>query len=174
MKSKTRLYRIWQNVKTRCSNPNCEKYKYYGDKGITICDDWKNNFASFEEWSLKNGYKENLTIDRIDNNKNYEPSNCRWVDWNIQRRNTRKIMSTNTSGYRGVIWHKQNKKWRARIYYNNKKHSLGCFDTKEEAGKAYDVHIIVNNLEHTKNFEYSEVDLREIISTYKEKCKETE
>ena len=145
---------------------------YYGGKGIKVCEEWSNSFDAFKQWALQNGYKDKLTIDRIDNNGNYEPSNCRWVTDSIQKRNTRKIMATNTSGYRGVIWHKQNKKWRARIYYNNKKHSLGCYDSKIEAAKAYDRHIIVNNLEHTKNFEYSIEDYNDITVKYKQKLKD--
>ena len=84
---KTRLFSIWRNIKTRCFNNNSPMYKYYGFREITICDDWKNEFMNFYNWSMKNGYAENLTIDRIDVNGNYEPDNCRWVDYKIQSRN---------------------------------------------------------------------------------------
>ena len=88
----TRLYRVWDSMKKRCYNPNSQGYKYYGGKGITICDEWKNNFKSFHDWAFANGYDENAeymkcTIDRIDTNGNYEPSNCRWVDVKSQERN---------------------------------------------------------------------------------------
>lgn len=83
----TALHKTWRNIKTRCYNPNCQKYKNYGGKGILMCDEWLNDFNSFYEWSIKNGWKDGLTIDRIDVDGNYEPSNCRWVDWETQQRN---------------------------------------------------------------------------------------
>lgn len=86
-KSNTRIYRIWSTMKQRCYNSKCFSYKWYGKKGIKICDEWKNNFIFFYNWAIDNGYKENLSIDRIDVNGNYEPSNCRWVDNIIQQNN---------------------------------------------------------------------------------------
>ena len=83
----TRLFRIWTNVKTRCYNKKSKFYKNYGGRGIVICNEWKNNFNSFYNWAMSNGYQDDLTIDRIDVNENYEPSNCRWVDIKTQQRN---------------------------------------------------------------------------------------
>ena len=89
--SKTRLYRIWKRMKSRCYNPNTEDYqKWYGGQGVKICDEWKYNFWIFRNWSILHGYKDNLTIDRIDPFGNYEPSNCRWVTPTIQANNKRK------------------------------------------------------------------------------------
>ncbi|ADH03201.1 HNH endonuclease [Bacillus phage W.Ph.] len=88
--SYTRLYSIYQNMKARCNNPNNPKYEYYGGRGIAVCEEWLTDFATFKQWSETNGYNSALTIDRVDNNKNYEPDNCRWVTMAQQLRNTRR------------------------------------------------------------------------------------
>lgn len=87
--STSRLYITWENIKDRCSNPQNKRHASYYDRHITICEEWKNNFEAFYIWAIKNGYSENLTIDRIDNNKGYTPDNCRWVSQKIQQRNRR-------------------------------------------------------------------------------------
>lgn len=86
-KKPERLYRIWVAMKQRCYNPNHRAYKYYGARGIKVCDEWKNGSKVFIEWALEKGYRENLTIDRIDVDGNYEPSNCRWVTQAEQNKN---------------------------------------------------------------------------------------
>nr|DAH72017.1 MAG TPA: PVL ORF-50-like family [Caudoviricetes sp.] len=87
--TKTRLHRIWCNMRNRCSNTNMKAYKDYGGRGIKVCEEWSNNFMNFYNWAIANGYKENLTIDRINNNGNYEPSNCRFSTAEQQAHNKR-------------------------------------------------------------------------------------
>lgn len=83
----TKLFRIWSGIKTRCNNCHNSNYRYYGAKGIRICPDWENSYETFREWALSSGYEDGLSIDRIDFNGNYEPSNCRWVAGSVQQRN---------------------------------------------------------------------------------------
>lgn len=77
--SKTRIYKIWCAMRDRCAREKSSVYKYYGGKGIRVCDEWADSFMSFREWALANGYNDTLVIDRIDSTKNYCPSNCRWI-----------------------------------------------------------------------------------------------
>lgn len=81
------LYFVWQNMKNRCTNSNIENYKNYGFKGIYVCEEWKKDFLTFYNWALSNGWKKGLTIDRVDSNGNYEPSNCRCITFSAQARN---------------------------------------------------------------------------------------
>lgn len=85
--SNTRLYKIYQGIITRCYNPNYRDKKYYQDKDIRVCEEWLEDNKTFFEWAINNGYKDTLTIDRIDNNKGYSPDNCRWVDYSTQTDN---------------------------------------------------------------------------------------
>lgn len=99
----TRIFNIWQSMKERCKDKNEKNYKIYASRNIDICEQWKKDFESFYKWAINNGYKDNLSIDRIDNNKGYNPENCRWVDNYVQANNKRN----------NII-----------IYYKNKRYTL--------------------------------------------------
>lgn len=93
--NKTPLHYHWLDINKRCSNPKFKQYKDYGGRGIYVCDEWRNNFVAFRDWSLANGYKKGLSIDRIDNDGPYAPWNCRWTDMvtqNNNKRSNRKIV----------------------------------------------------------------------------------
>lgn len=99
----TRIYRIYKNIKSRCKYSSLKQFKDYGGRGIEMCKEWENNFMSFYKWSLNNGYRDDLTIDRIDVNGNYCPENCRWAT---------------------VFEQNNNKRTNHIIEYNGEKHSM--------------------------------------------------
>jgi len=148
----TRLYRIFHGMKRRCYNKNDEDYKYYGNKGVKIAQEWLDNFVNFYTWALENGYKDTFSIERKDVYGDYSPDNCTWVTVAKQRQNIRSNKSNNTSGYKGVFWNKKNNNWRVKIGNNGKCYEIGSFKDKEEAVRAYDLYIIENNLYHSTNF----------------------
>lgn len=95
----TKLYECWHHMKERCYLKNFHGYFNYGGRGITMCDEWKNDFITFRDWAISNGYKDGLTIERIDVNGNYCPENCRWITMKEQQRNKRNTFYVT---YKGV------------------------------------------------------------------------
>jgi hypothetical protein len=147
--SKTKIYSVWEAIKQRCLNPNDRGYKNYGGRGIRICDEWLNSMP-FILWAINNGYRDGLQIDRINNNGDYEPSNCRWVDATVNNSNQRKNL-LNSSGYTGVYFYKNKKdakKYWSFITCRGKRISLNYHETKEAAVYARNKYITDNNLPH--------------------------
>ena len=128
------LYGVWKNIKQRCLNPNNPRFDYYGGRGVSICNQWVQDFISFYTWSLANGWEDGLQIDRIDNNGNYGPSNCRFTTNQINstnRRDSHNIKVYNQTLNRSEIARKFN------IPYGKLRHRLG---------KGQDVHQILREL----------------------------
>ncbi len=141
----TRLYNIWSNIKDRTLNPKNKRYSDYGGRGTTLCEEWL-DVQNFYDWAMSNGYSDELSIDRIDNDGNYCSENCRWTTQTIQSRNQR-IRKNNTSGFKGVSFSKDNNSFRVKISVNNKSMHIGYFPTAVEGAIAYNNYIIENNLE---------------------------
>lgn len=142
---KTSLHKVWCGMKNRCGEKG---HKNYGERGIIVCKKWKNDFLTFKEWVEKSGYKKGLSIDRINVNGNYTPSNCRWVDAKIQRINQRP--KTNKTGYPGVSFRPNNSAnpYSAKICIDQEDIHLGYFKTLKEASDTYES----NKKERDKNY----------------------
>lgn len=143
----SKLVYVWEQIIRRCTNPNFSRYNDYGGRGITVCEEWF-DIKNFAEWAFSQGYREGVdTIDRIDNDKGYSPDNCRIADYFTQAANKRKQKS-NTSGYVGVKFSKNNKKkpWVSNINVKHKRYFLGYFPNKKEALNARNDFIIKNKL----------------------------
>lgn len=106
---KTRIYETWVNMKTRCTNKNNAAYPKYGGRGILLCAEWTDDFLSFYKWALSHGYSDRLTIDRINNNGNYEPNNCRFVSYVVQNNNRRSnhILTYNGKSQALTAWSRE-------------------------------------------------------------------
>lgn len=134
-----RLYHIWYGMKRRCYDKNSGSYKRYGAKGIGVSEEWMDDFDNFLEWSLEHGYKDGLTLDRINSNQDYSPENCRWSTYEVQMQ-TRGKMGNNKTGVTGVSYSKKEGKYIANIQRNGINKRLGSFlnlaDAKEARVKA--------------------------------------
>lgn len=166
--SNTRLYKRWGWIKNRCYNPNTKHYSDYGGRGIILFDKWFNDVVAFINYckSLKGWNDHTLTLDRIDNNGNYEPGNLRFVTRTIQSRN-RRIKKDNKTGYVGVtieVMPSGNIRYRASIGVNNKKITIGSFRSARLAYNARCKYITENNL---KGYNIAEKTLIELVKDNK-------
>lgn len=150
--STSRFYNIWANMKRRCYNNKVRDYKWYGGKGIKVCEEWL-DVKTFITWCGET-YIEGMTLDRIDGNKNYQPDNCRWVDMTIQNIN-KGVVSRNNSGHTGISWKKKNNKFVAQVSIQGKPKHIGLFKTKEDAVLARDAFIIEHKLPHKLSIEFT-------------------
>lgn len=140
------LYTVWISIKNRCYNSSESKNKkYYYNNDIKIDVLWKNDFKSFYDWSLLNGYKKGLVIDRIDGTKDYTPQNCRWTTININNKNKIKRV-VKSSKYFGVGFNKRANKWKSYIKIDKKLIHLGYFNSDIEALNKRNKYIQDNNI----------------------------
>lgn len=146
--SSSRLYGIWEGIKQRCYNPNVSAFKYYGKKGIKVCEDWLKSFENFKDWAEKNNYNDTLTIDRININNDYSPENCRWVTKEVQANNTSTNVFLTINGITDTIsnWSKKTGikastiGWRHRNGWTDKE----CISLKPSASRKVSKSIIKN------------------------------
>lgn len=161
-----RIYDIWSHMHYRCEKPTSDCYENYGGRGIVVCEEW-GDFQKFKKWAHENGYSDKLQIDRIDNNGNYEPTNCQWITGAENNGvGKKRMMSTNKSGYNGVSWSSTYKKWVVSISVNSNRINLGLFKTLDDAVQSR----IKSEIEHfgkqMTNFHYKKGDdISEIINT---------
>lgn len=132
--SRSPEYRSWRSMITRCEVPNLNCFENYGGRGIKVCDRWRHSFENFLE-DMGKRPSLSYTLDRIDVNGNYEPSNCRWAD-NYQQAINKRLPKNNKTGVKGVYWSKRNQKFKAQISYKGTQVYLGTFENLDDAIKA--------------------------------------
>jgi len=148
------LYQVWKNMIRRCYNCNDSQFQYYGNRNINVCFQWRHSPTEFIGWALKNGWRKGLFLDRINNDGNYIPENCRFVDAGLSARNKRVLSKTNTSGYRGVSFHKRHKKYQANIKTKGQSAYLGLFKNPIQAAIAYDAATMILDDGRPPNFQW--------------------
>ena len=148
----------FNGMKQRCYDSKCDEYRYYGGIGVTICDEWLKNRNTFIDWSLKNGYAANKQIDKDIKSRElgvvpaiYSPTTCLWVDAKTNSGNTRRLIASNTSGYRGVSYSKDIRKYTATYTEDNQMSIIGDYLTAIEAAVAYDDVALKTSYERTVN-----------------------
>ncbi len=139
-KSNSPEYIAWQNMIKRCYSPKEKSYSIYGGRGIGVYEDWRHSFASFYKHIGDRPTKKH-SLDRIDNDKDYAPGNVRWANKTVQGFN-RGNFKNNTLGFKGIAYHKKNRKFVAQTSHNGKMRYLGSYDTPEEASAAYQEYVI--------------------------------
>jgi hypothetical protein len=136
---KNPLYSVWDDMKRRCYNPERKQYKDWGGRGIIVCKEWLKDPIVFIEWAEKNGYKKGLSFDRIDNNGNYEPNNCRFItkkeNGQKKRRPTQAHCDKKSGLPLGVS--KNGNNFRVEFWNNSKRYNIGTYPTTELASQAY-------------------------------------
>ena len=133
-KSGTPEYRAWSAMIERCANPNHQYFEYYGGRGIRVCAEWRASFSAFFS-DMGPKPTPQHTVDRVDGDKDYEPGNCRWAD-KYQQAQNRRQHKNNSSGYKGVSWNKEERRWTAHITRNGVRRFLGYFNDLEAAAAA--------------------------------------
>ena len=151
--SGTRIHNIWKGMKTRCKNNSYHAYSRYAGRGIKVCKEWDEDFMSFYN-DMSPTYFEGAELDRIDNDDDYKPSNCRWVTHKENCNNRSKYKSN--SGYTGIHLGKKNQTYQANLNHNRKAIYIGSYKTLEEAVSARKEFIIRFNKEHNTNYKYEE------------------
>lgn len=135
-KAQKRIYSTWKRMKNRCNSSTATGYEYYGGRGIKVCDEWLNSPEAFYNWAISNGYHKDLSIDRIDNDKDYSPDNCRWAT-PLQQVCNRRGSSKKKSGLPLGVFRNKDGRYYSAISINKKYIYLGLFDTIEEAAEAF-------------------------------------
>ena len=145
-----KLWKIWADTRAKLKITTDDRRISYFDKGIKMCPEWDTSYDTFFDWAMNNGYKDGLTIDRIDNDGDYTPENCRWVNYSVQVVNQRVLKSCNTSGYKGVFKITDHR-WVVHIKWEHSNYGLGTFKDPKTAAKAYDSFVKIMNWPHSVN-----------------------